>query len=131
MSKSNFEINTDDYMGFEFEEYLNDINAMAISKPAEYYKMRSEVLAEVKKKVVKDVYTAYYTLLTTKIVGQFNGKDLVPNYPTQKASKFALEASATTRAIINKALEIVLPIDFTNIAHSKLMQKAEAAKIDA
>ena len=112
-------------MGFEFEEYLNDINAMAISKPAEYYQMRSDMLKLVKKKVIKDVYTAYYTLLTTQQVGTFNGKALVPNYPTQKASKFAFEA------ISNKALEIVLPIDFTNIAHSKLMQKAEAAKIDA
>jgi hypothetical protein len=131
MSKSNFEINTDDYMGFEFEEYLNAINAMAISKPAEYYQMRALVLKNVKKKVIKEVYTAYYTLLTTQVVGTFNGQDLIPNYPTQKASKFALEASATTGAIINKALEIVIPIDFTNIAHSKLMQKAEAAKIDA
>jgi hypothetical protein len=131
MAKSNFEIDTNDYMGFEFEEYLNDINAMAISKPAEYYQMRSDMLKLVKKKVIKDVYTAYYTLLTTQQVGTFNGKPLVPNYPTQKASKFALEASATTGAILNKALEIVLPIDFTNIAHTKLMQKAEAAKIDA
>jgi hypothetical protein len=42
----------------EFEEYLNDINAMAISKPAEYYKMRSAVLAEVKRKLLK-MYIPY------------------------------------------------------------------------
>lgn len=128
---SNFEINTDDYLGFEYEEYLNNVNAMAISKPSEYYKMRAEVLAEVKKKVVKEVYTAYYTLLTTKVMGRFNGQDLIPHYPTQKASRFALEASATTNAILNKALEIVLPVNYTDIANQKLVQKGQADKIDA
>ena len=128
---SNFEINTDDYLGFEYEEYLNNINAMAISKPSDYYKMRAELLARVKKKVVKDVYDAYYKLLTSEPIGNFNGKDLIPHYPTQKASKFALEASATTNAILNKALEIVLPIDYSNIANQKLVQKGEAGKIDA
>ena len=128
---SNFEINTDDYLGFEYEEYLNNVNAMAISKPSEYYKMRAEVLAEVKKKVVKEVYTAYYTLLTTKVMGRFNGADFVPHYPTQKASRFALEASATTNAILNTALEIVLPVNYTDIANQKLVQKGQADKIDA
>ena len=128
---SNFQINTDDYLGFEYEEYLNNINAMAISKPSEYYKLRAELLARVKKKVVKDVYDAYYNLLTTEPVGKFNGQDLIPNYPTQKASKFALEASATTNAILNKALEIVLPINYSDIATQKLVQKGEAGKIDA
>ena len=131
MAQSNFEIDTDDYLGFEYEEYLNNVNAMAISKPSEYYKMRAELLSEVKKKVVKDVYTAYYTLLTTKVVGKFNGKDLVPHYPTQKASKFALEASATTNAILNKALELVLPVNYSDIANQKLIQKGQADKIDA
>jgi len=131
MAQSNFEINTDDYLGFEYEEYLNNVNAMAISKPSEYYKMRAEVLAEVKKKVVKEVYTAYYTLLTTKVMGTFNGQNLVPHYPTQKASKFALEASATTNAILNKALEIVLPVNYSDIANQKLIQKGQADKIDA
>ena len=104
---------------------------MAISKPSDYYKMRAELLARVKKKVVKDVYDAYYKLLTSEPIGKFNGQDLIPHYPTQKASKFALEASATTNAILNKALEIVLPIDYSNIANQKLVQKGEAGKIDA
>jgi hypothetical protein len=128
---SNFEIDTNDYLGFEYEEYLNNVNAMAISKPSEYYKMRAFVLAETKKKVVKSVYDAYYKLLTTQSVGTYNGQELIPHYPAQKASKFALEASATTNAILNKALEIVLPVNYTDIANQKLVQKGQADKIDA
>jgi hypothetical protein len=128
---SNFEIDTNDYLGFEYEEYLNNVNAMAISKPSEYYKMRAFVLAETKKKVVKSVYDAYYKLLTTQPVGTYNGQELIPHYPAQKASKFALEASATTNAILNKALEIVLPVNYTDIANQKLVQKGQADKIDA
>ena len=128
---SNFEIDTNDYLGFEYEEYLNSINAMAISKPSEYYALRARILKDVKKKAVKEVYDVYYKLLTTQDFGKYNGVDLVPHYPTQKASKFALEASATTNAILNKALEIVLPANYADIANSKLKQKGEAGRIDA
>ena len=128
---SNFEIDTNDYLGLEYEGYLNNINAMAISKPSDYYKMRATLLSEVKKKAVKDVYDVYYKLLTTQNVGTYNNLPLIPHYPTQKASKFALEASATTNAILNKALEIVLPVNYSDIANSELRQKGEAGKIDA
>ena len=45
----NFEVNTSDYLGFEYEEYLNKLMALAMSKPAEYYEIRSQTLAAFKK----------------------------------------------------------------------------------
>ena len=58
-------------LGFQYEEYLNELMAIAVSKPSDYYKMRSDTLKELKQVVVKTVYDTYYGLLTT---GQINGK---------------------------------------------------------
>ena len=45
----NFQVDTSDYLGFEYEEYLNSLMALAMSKPADYYKIRAATLASSKK----------------------------------------------------------------------------------
>ena len=128
----NFQVDTSDYLGFQYEEYLNELMSIAVSKPSEYYKMRSDTLKELKQVVVKTVYDTYYQLLTT---GEINGKTplnaLVPHYPQQKASQFALGASKTINDILNSALDIILPQNHLDVAKLKLTQKGEAAKIEA
>ena len=82
--------------------------AIAMSKPADYYKMRSDTLKELKQVVVRQVYKTYYKLLTT---GKVNGKNLlgnlIPHYPQQKVSQFGLGASKTINEIFNSALGII------------------------
>jgi hypothetical protein len=128
----NFEVDTSDYLGFQYEEYLNELMSIAVSKPSQYYKMRSDTLKELKQVVVKTVYNTYYNLLTK---GTVDGKeplgDLIPHYPQQKASQFALGASKTINDILNSALDIILPPNHLDVAKLKLTQKGEAAKIEA
>ena len=129
--KQNFEVDTSDYLGFQYEEYLNEVMAIAMSTPAKYYKMRSDTLKALKQVVVKQVYESYYNLLT---LGEINGKNtlnkLVPHYPQQKASQFALGASKTINEILNSALDIILPSNHLDVAKLKLTQKGEAGKIE-
>ena len=112
----NFQVDTSDYLGFQYEEYLNEIMAVAVSKPSEYYKMRAETLKVLKQVVVKTVYDTYYGLLTTgeiKVGGgierplKADGVQYAPHYPQQKASQFALGASKTINDILNSALDII------------------------
>ena len=130
--KQNFEVDTSDYLGFQYEEYLNEVMAIAMSTPAIYYKMRADTLKALKQIVVKQVYESYYNLLT---IGEINGKNtlnkLVPHYPQQKASQFALGASKTINEILNSALDIILPSNHLDVAKLKLTQKGEAGKIEA
>ena len=67
----NFQIDTSDYLGFQYEEYLNNLMAVAMSTPKIYYDMRANTLKELKQVVVKTVYDTYYNLLTK---GTINGK---------------------------------------------------------
>ena len=128
----NFQVDTSDYLGFQYEEYLNEVMAIAMSKPADYYKMRAETLKLLKQVVVKQVYDTYYNLLTTGKIGNDTPLNpLVPDYPQQKASHFALSASKTINEILNSALDIILPSNHLDVAKLKLTQKGEAAKIDA
>ena len=128
----NFQVDTSDYLGFQYEEYLNDLMALAVSKPSEYYKIRSNTLKLLKQVVVKAVYDTYYELLTNgTIAGDSPLGDLKPHYPQQKASQFALSASKTINDILNSALDIILPPNHLDVAKLKLSQKGEASKIDA
>ena len=128
----NFQLDTSDYLGFKYEEFLNQLMALAVSKPSDYYTMRSKTLKLLKQVVVKSVYDTYYGLLTTgEIGGESPLAPLVPNYPQQKASQFALGASKTINDILNSALDIILPPNHLDVAKLKLTQKGEAAKIDA
>lgn len=128
----NFQVDTSDYLGFQYEEYLNELMALAVSKPSEYYKIRAETLKLLKQVVVKTVYDTYYGLLTKGTIGAATPLgELVPHYPQQKASQFALGASKTINEILNSALDIILPPNHLDVAKLKLTQKGEAAKIDA
>ena len=124
----NFEVNTSDYLGFEYEEYLNSLMALAMSKPAEYYDIRSKTLAALKKTVVEAVYTQYYKLLTTEKLPGSNG--LIPHYPQQKASQFALAASKTINEILNSALDIILPANHLDVAKLKLSERGNVTKFE-
>ena len=127
----NFQVDTSDYMGFKYEEYLNELMAIAVSKPSEYYKMRSDTLKLLKQGMITQIYTTYYTLLTT---GQINGSSplgsLIPSYPQQKASQFSLAASKTINEILNSALDIILPANHLDVAKMKLTEKGSATRIE-
>jgi hypothetical protein len=125
----NFQVNTSDYLGFEYEEYLNKLMALAMSRPAEYYDIRSKTLAALKKVVVENIYTEYYKLLTSQPLTGSNPA-LTPNYPQQKASQFALAASKTINEILNSALDIILPANHLDVAKLKLTERGNVTKFE-
>lgn len=129
MSEQNFKINTDNYLAFEYEEYKEALQALALSQPSEYYKLRKNVLSSLKKGIIKQVFETYYNLLTS---GTISGEDHfttagvpAPHYPNQKASEFALGASKTINHILDECLDIILPANHLAIAHGNLIKKAE------
>ena len=128
----NFEVDTSDYMGFKYEEYLNELMSIAMSKPSEYYKIRSATLKALKQGIITEIYTTYYTLLTKGTIEGVNTlNNLTPSYPQQKASQFSLAASKTINEILNSALDIILPANHLDVAKMKISEKSSATRIDA
>ena len=50
-----FQIDTSDFLGINYESYKNELYALALSTPADYMKLRKEVLAVVKNQSIKDI----------------------------------------------------------------------------
>jgi len=130
MSTDRFFIETDDFLGYKFEEFKNEQYANALSTPSEYFKLRKEVLKQVKNDAVSDMYLTFFNLLSKGISkdGSQIGTTKVldpPCYPQQLVSKFALKAASTMEKIIDEALEIILPIDIKSLATKRLEDQSK------
>jgi len=126
---ANFKLDTDDYLGFNYENYIHDLEAYALTKPSEYYKMRSSLLKALKGGIVKQTFDVYYQLLTEGKVGEFSmqidGTDISPSYPKQEASAFAIQASKTVNKILDKAMEEIMPANHLNLSKIRLTKLAD------
>jgi len=136
---NNFNIDTGDYLGIKYEAFKDEMLALALSEPSEYFKLRKAVLQRVKQQAVEDQFKIYYNLLTagtTKngreiLVGGEPGvsdetaRKFVPNYPKQLTSQFALGAAKTIDKIAEEAVEILLPKDYKSISQDRFSKIAE------
>jgi len=123
----NFNLDTSDYLGIKYDEYINHMRSMSISEPTKYTGIRNEVIRKLKQDLLKQTFESYYTLLTT---GAGYGLPLPPSYPKQEASNFALGATKTINKILDEVLEIVLPAQQADFAQLQQVVKASGANID-
>jgi hypothetical protein len=128
-----FQIDTDNYLGYDHETYIDNLEAFALTKPSDYMKHRIEVVDKVKKKMARMLYSFYYNLLT-------EGKDadgdaissdgafeaiFKPSLSNQEVTEIALGAVRTLEDINKKALNKILPRDFLAISHNTIKKKVE------
>ena len=149
---SQFELDTNNVLGFDFSAYSSQVKALAISKPDQYYEMRADVLEIVRRDAVKDLYKTLYHVLKSgkdkdgkvftkkseatillpegpniKLFGQ--GK-FISNYPEQKINDFCIQVAQELGDHINRAIDIILPDDFEKIAAGKLTLAGRARTIE-
>ena len=122
-----FVIDTEDFLGLKYEAFRNELYALALSTPADYMKLRKEVLATVKNQSIKDIYTQFYNLLSKG--EDINGAQIStlppPGYPAQLVSKFALKCARTLDSILEEAIEIVLPLNFKELSTKRLEDQSK------
>ena len=122
-----FVIDTEDFLGLKYEAFRNELYALALSTPADYMKLRKEVLATVKNQSIKDIYTQFYNLLSKG--EDINGAQIStlppPSYPAQLVSKFALKAARTLDTILEEAIEIILPLNFKELSTKRLEDQSK------
>jgi hypothetical protein len=130
----NFKIETDDYLSYNYDEYRNSLYALALTKPSDYFALRSLVLAAVKKKAVANVYETFFNVLSKGIVDNNAMLETVrtggPAYPKQLVTKIALKAARTLDIILNEVIEIILPQDYKTLANLSMVTKSQANGIN-
>lgn len=125
-----FAVTPSNYLGFEYEEYKNDLYSLALSKPSEYFKLRKAVVKSVKTDAVGDIYDTF-----TKILSEGksnNGADIIiengnthrPKFPAQEISKIALKAARTLDDILEDVIDIILPSDFKQLANQRAVKQS-------
>lgn len=134
-TENKFQLDTNDVLGFSYQEYVADIRAMALAKPADYFLLRKEVLKSVKNDAVSALYKTLFNVLSkgTNLDGRPIGRlgsELHPNYPSQKINDFCIQVASDLADHINRAIDIILPDDFEKLASGKLNLKGRANVIE-
>lgn len=137
MATNQFQLNTNDVLGFDYEMYVSSIRALALSKPDEYFKLRRDVLQKVKKDAVGNLYKTFFNVLSLgqdidgRAIGKLGSNDeFRPCYPSQKINDFAISVASDLADHINRCIDIILPDDFEKIASNKLNLKGRASVIE-
>ena len=124
----NFNLDTSDYLGIKYDEYINFMQSKSISQPTEYTRIRNSVIKQLKQDLLEQTFKSYYNLLTTG--NGFNDLPMAPSYPKQEASNFALGVTKTINKILDEVLAIVLPAQQADFARLQQGKKAQASNID-
>ena len=139
---SDFKVNTSNYLGLSNAKYKNELLRLALTKPEDYFKLRAEVLESITERIVKNMFDTFYNVMTAGTVknpagaGQIPASEVkdatgadnvfVPNMAYQDVSKFALSASETVQSICEECVEKLLPLNYRDLAESRMARKGDA-----
>ena len=142
-----FRLNTSNYLGLNHNTFKNKLLEIALTQPAQYFKIRENVLKNVKEKAISNMYDTFYNVMTKGTVegptGTQNAANdalnpiagitvetmFVPNYPNQKVTEFALGAAKTLDSICDECIEIIMPLNYKDLAEARLARKGEADRL--
>ena len=115
-----------------YSTHVANIRALALSKPADYFKLRQEVSKKVKEDAVGQLYVPIFNLLSTGAaldgnpIGMLGTSNYRPGYPSQKISDFALQVASDLTDHLDRVIDIILPNNFETLASSKMSLRGRA-----
>lgn len=129
-NNQNFKLNTSNYIGFQYKTYLNQMKAVALTKPSDYAVMRNNIVNDLADKLSKDWYDRTYEILTEgKLNGaslglkNAEGKAIEPSYPAQELAKLALSHTQTIVDMMDEIVDILVPENYLATAMHQLEAK--------
>ena len=129
---ANFKVDVPQYLGFELEAFRDKLFSLAISEPSKYFRIREQVVKHVKTEAVKNLYeTIFNTLKYGKVSknGAWIASEMPfsPSVPDVHINQIALSAAKTLNRILDEeVLDLLIPIDYKQIATKRLTLKGEA-----
>ena len=130
VNKSKFFIDITNELGLNYKRQRAALMGVALSKPANYYTLRAELVEKLTTAQVKHAYTLYWELLKNGVVGSnpkqqtYNDENgspcfLKPDLPEHLINKFASRVAVTIEEIAEEAVNLILPDDFLKLAQEK------------
>ena len=127
-----FELDVNDVLGFSYQEYVQHLRGVALSTPASYMTLRSDVMKALKRKTVGDLYKTIFACMTKGTLDgarQLGTGKFVPCYPSQQVNDLCIKIASDLADHLNVVCDIVVP-DFESIANGKMALKGQASHID-
>ena len=132
----NFRIDPNQYLGHDFEDFQNILQAYSLTSPKGYLMMKSEVSKKLKRDAIRNLYNTMFTVFQKGLDG--NGRPLFvidgqvqqPKYPLGHTNSFVLSASETMDSILAKMLEILMPERYTQLTEKSLGKIGNSAILD-
>jgi hypothetical protein len=139
MSEENqFQLNPANVLAYEFQLYISNIKALALSKPDKFFQLRAEVIQQLKIDAVSNLYKSVFELLTTgralnkRPIGsdvRLGEGQLIPRYPSQLVNDICISMASDLGKALDNAIEIILPSDFESLSNSQLKLKGKGTGI--
>ena len=132
-----FYLDVENSLGLKYNEYVNQIRALALAKPSDYFKMKAAVMKSVKSDAISDLYKTLFNILSLgkskggANIDKMGTAGFEPCYPSQLINALALDAASTLNDHLNKVLDIILPDDFESLAAKRIEIKGKGAIVEA
>ena len=125
---SKFFINIENELGLSYKKQRAALLAVALSKPANYYTLRSDLIDKITTSQVKSAYKLFWDLLKNGVIdgkpADYKDENNQPCYlrsdlPEHLINKFSSRVAATLEEICEEAVNLILPEDFLKMAQEK------------
>ena len=128
LNESKFYINIKNELGLDYKRVRGDLLALSLSKPSNYYELRTKVITNITEAMVEQTYTMFWQLLRngkidsnqldyTPITG--GNKAFIPQLPEHLINQFATKAARTIEDICEEAVSLILPDDYLQLSQNR------------
>jgi hypothetical protein len=128
LNDSKFYINIKNELGLDYKRVRGDLLALSLSKPSNYYDLRTKVISNVTEEMVQRIYTMFWELLRNGKIGAtqvtYNNilsveTQFIPQLPEHLINQFATKAARTIEDICEEAVSLILPDDYLQLSQNR------------
>ena len=128
VQESKFFIDIKNELGLDYKRVRGDLLALSLSKPSNYYELRSSVITGITEQMVESIYIMVWQLLRNGKVGAdqisysnvANAKvAFIPQLPEHLINQFATKAARTVEDICEEAVALILPDDYLQLSQNR------------
>jgi len=128
VQESKFFIDIKNELGLDYKRVRGDLLALSLSKPSNYYDLRTKVISGVTEKMVEVIYVMFWELLRNGKIerDQIAFKNVtnddvpfIPQLPEHLINQFATKAARTIEDICEEAVALILPDDYLQLSQNR------------
>jgi hypothetical protein len=125
---SKFFININNEIGLNYKRVRGNLLALSLSKPSNYYDLRTKIVDKITEKSVQDIYLRFFNILRNGVVDgdqisydEISGRltAFVPQLPEHLINEFANKCARTIEEMCEECINLILPEDYLQLSQNR------------